>query len=181
MWLADPERPVGAPASRFGLQMVANQPATRLHSQLDFGALSQRSKIAGREPVRIHPADASQRNIDDGQVVRIYNERGSCLAGAVLSDAVMPGVVQLATGAWYQPVDLPGIGMTCIHGNPNILTRDEGTSRLAQACSGQLTWVEVEPYRGEAPSPVAHAAPLAAPADDQWIRRQLKQLRWQGA
>ena len=43
------------PPARFPLQLVANQPATRLHSQLDFGATSLASKIGGREPVRIHP------------------------------------------------------------------------------------------------------------------------------
>ena len=50
-------RAPGSPrAARFPLQLIANQPATRLHSQLDFGATSLASKIRGREPVRIHPA-----------------------------------------------------------------------------------------------------------------------------
>jgi biotin/methionine sulfoxide reductase len=80
------------------LQLIANQPATRLHSQLDFGANSQNSKIEGREPVRIHPRDATARGIGDGDIVRLYNDRGACLAAAVLSDALRPGVAQLSTG-----------------------------------------------------------------------------------
>ena len=55
-WLPPVEGADLAGCGRFPLQLVANQPATRLHSQLDFGATSLASKIAGREPVRIHPA-----------------------------------------------------------------------------------------------------------------------------
>ena len=149
-WLGSPR------AKRFPLQLIANQPATRLHSQLDFGACSAGSKVAGREPVRIHPEDAARRGILAGQVVRLFNDRGSCLAGAVISDALRPGVVQLSTGAWYEPQELPGIGVACIHGNPNILTNDVGTSRLAQGCSGQLTLVELESFHGEAPPVHTH-------------------------
>src|SRR3984893_14926248 len=102
-WLA-PGEGAGSPiAARYPLQLIANQPATRLHSQLDFGATSLKSKIKRREPVRIHPQDAAARNIRDSDIVRLYNDRGACLAGAVLSEALRPGVVQLATGAWYDP------------------------------------------------------------------------------
>jgi molybdopterin guanine dinucleotide-containing S/N-oxide reductase-like protein len=91
VWLPFVEGAGSAAASRFPLHLIANQPATRLHSQLDFGATSLASKIAGREPVRIHPQDAAARGIRDGDIVRLYNERGACLAGAVLSDALRPG------------------------------------------------------------------------------------------
>jgi biotin/methionine sulfoxide reductase len=137
--------------SRFPLQLIANQPATRLHSQLDFGATSLASKIDGREPVRIHPQDAAARGIADGDIVRLYNDRGACLAGAVLSDALRPGVVQLATGAWYDPEDPAAETPFCVHGNPNVLTRDIGTSRLAQGCTGQLSLVEIERFDGLLP------------------------------
>jgi biotin/methionine sulfoxide reductase len=146
MWLP-PSEGAGSPtAARFPLQLVANQPATRLHSQLDFGAVSQAAKVGGREPVRIHPQDAALRGIRDGDIVRLYNDRGACLAGAVLSEALRPGVVQLATGAWYDPDDPEAEKPLCVHGNPNVLTRDVGTSRLAQGCTGQLSLVEIERY-----------------------------------
>jgi biotin/methionine sulfoxide reductase len=144
---------VGSPLMRdWPLQLVANQPATRLHSQLDFGNVSVASKVRGREPVRIHPADAAARGIADGDVVRVFNHRGACLAGAVISDVVRPGVVQLSTGAWYDPVDPAADDPLCVHGNPNVLTRDTGTSKLAQACTGQLTVVQVERYDSALPS-----------------------------
>ena len=138
---------------RFPLQLIANQPATRLHSQLDFGATSLAAKVAGREPVRIHPQDAAARGIAEGDIVRLYNDRGACLAGAVLSEALLPGVVQLSTGAWYDPVDPAADTPFCVHGNPNVLTRDIGTSRLAQGSTGQLGRVEIERFGG-APPPI---------------------------
>ncbi len=64
-----------------------------------------------------------------------------------------PGVVQMATGAWYDPVSLPGEPhAVCVAGNPNMVTRDVGTSRLAQACTGQLCLVQVTPFEGTPPA-----------------------------
>jgi biotin/methionine sulfoxide reductase len=150
-WLQPADGAGSDAAARFPLILVANQPATRLHSQLDFGATSLGAKIEGREPVRIHPQDAASRGIGDGDIVRLYNARGACLAGAVLSEALRPGVVQLATGAWYDPEDPGAETPLCVHGNPNVLTRDAGTSRLAQGSTGQLTLIEIERFTGALP------------------------------
>jgi biotin/methionine sulfoxide reductase len=148
VWLPPGDGPA---ARRFPLTLVANQPATRLHSQLDFGATSQKAKIGGREPVRIHPQDAAARGIRGGDIVRLYNDRGACLAGAVLSEALRPGVVQLSTGAWYDPEDPAAEAPLCVHGNPNVLTPDIGTSRLAQGSTGQLCRIEIEHFEGPLP------------------------------
>jgi biotin/methionine sulfoxide reductase len=150
-WIPPAEAATSPAVSRFPLHLIANQPATRLHSQLDFGATSLAAKVQGREPVRIHPRDAAERGVHDGDIVRIYNDRGACLAGAALSAALHPGVVQLATGAWYDPEDPAAPAPFCVHGNPNVLTRDVGTSRLAQGCTGQITLVEIERYAGLLP------------------------------
>jgi biotin/methionine sulfoxide reductase len=139
------------PTAHHPLTLIANQPATRLHSQLDFGAYSQSKKIAGREPVRLNRVDAGRRGIADGDIVRLFNDRGACLAAAIISDDVMPGVIQLSTGAWYDPEPSGGETPLCVHGNPNVLTRDIGTSRLAQGCCGQVTVVECEKYSGALP------------------------------
>jgi biotin/methionine sulfoxide reductase len=158
-WM-EPEEWLGSPrTSKFPLQLVANQPKNRLHSQLDFGVKSQELKVAGREPVRIHPDDASKRNITDGDIVRLYNDRGACLAGAVVSNAVRQGVVQLSTGAWYSPADHSDPFALCRHGNPNVLTRDFGTSKLAQGCTGQLSLVEIERYLENVPAEDFYNAP----------------------
>ncbi|MDQ6656634.1 MAG: molybdopterin-dependent oxidoreductase [Actinomycetota bacterium] len=136
-----------ANADSYPLHLIANQPKTRLHSQLDVGGYSQSSKIAGREPVRINPVDAATRGIADGDVVRLRNAKGWCLAGAMLSEELAPGVVQLSTGAWYDP-DEDG---NCLHGNPNVLTTDVGTSLLGQGTTGQHAMVELEKFVGDLP------------------------------
>jgi biotin/methionine sulfoxide reductase len=141
------------------LILLCNQPHQRLHSQLDYGAASRAAKVNDREPVRIHPVDAAARGILDGDVVRLFNGRGSCLAAAVLSDALRPGVMQLATGAWFEPHDRAAEEAMCIHGNPNILTRDIGTSQLAQGSTGQLTRVEAARFVGT-PPPVRIFEPM---------------------
>jgi biotin/methionine sulfoxide reductase len=149
VWLEPDEWLGSARAERFGLQLVANQPKARLHSQLDVGAHSQSVKIAGREAVRMHPADAAARGLRGGDLVRIFNDRGACLAGLAVDDAVRPGVAQLSTGAWYDPDPAdPGF---CRHGNPNVLTADLPSSTLSQGCTGQLALVEIEAYRGVPP------------------------------
>jgi biotin/methionine sulfoxide reductase len=135
----------------FGLHLVSNQPSARLHSQLDHGEASRATKVAGREPIRINRRDAEARGIVDGDIVKVWNERGATLAGARVSDELMPGVVQLSTGAWYDPRDVDG-GRLEVHGNPNALTRDVGTSRLAQACTAHSCLVEVARFDGVAPA-----------------------------
>jgi biotin/methionine sulfoxide reductase len=66
--------------------------------------------------------------------------------------------VQLSTGAWFDPDDPGAEQATCVHGNPNVLTRDVGTSRLSQGCSGQHALVEVERFAG-VPPPVRAFTP----------------------
>src|SRR5690606_1521962 len=116
VWLDPPERPGTELARRWPLTLVANQPRDRLHSQQDMGAHSRAGKVADRAPVRLHPDDAAARGIADGDVVRLFNDRGSCQAGAVLDDGVRPGVVQLSTGAWFDPSS-PDTATAC-HGHP---------------------------------------------------------------
>ena len=146
VWLPPKEWHLAEVAGRFPLHMISNQPSTRLHSQMDDAKLSNESKVAGREPILINRADASARGIQAGDTVRVFNDRGACLAGAQLSDDVVPGVVQLASGAWYHPEKYAVPGSLDLHGNPNMLTRDEGTSSLGQGPSAQSVLVEVEKF-----------------------------------
>jgi biotin/methionine sulfoxide reductase len=159
-WLA----PKFAPTREFPLWLVANQPHTKLHSQLDFGGHSQASKRRGREVCTLHPAAAAARGIVEGDIVRLYNEIGACLASAHLSPDMREDVVQLPTGAWYDPVTDAQGRLMCAHGNPNALTRDIGTSSLAQGCSGQLATVQIERFDAPLPPIAAFEPPVAAPA-----------------
>ena len=149
VWLEPAEWLGSKLTRRFPLHLLSNQPRTRLHSQLDFGSTSADSKIKGREPVMIHIDDARPRGIKDGDVVRIFNDRGACLAGACLTSDIRAGVVMLSTGAWYDPTSPGGLDR---HGNPNVLTLDKGTSCLAQGPSSNTTLVEIERASGPIPA-----------------------------
>ncbi len=149
-WLPPQEWLGASKAAEYPFHLISNQPATRLHSQLDQGVISRHAKVAGREPAWINPVDAKARGIENGDVVRVFNDRGACLAGAVVTENVMPLVVQIATGAWFDPL-VPGeIGSLDKHGNANMLTRDAGTSRLGQGPSALSTLVQVEKWNGDA-------------------------------
>lgn len=146
-------------AERFPLHLLSNQPKTKLHSQYDHGVTSRKAKIQGREILRINPTDAATRNIEDHAIVRVFNERGACLAAAVLSEGVRAGVVELPTGAWYDPENPAVTDSLEVHGNPNVLTRDKGTSKLAQGPTAHSCLVEVEPYPGPLPRITAFDQP----------------------
>ncbi|TWP32015.1 molybdopterin-dependent oxidoreductase [Leekyejoonella antrihumi] len=159
VWM-EPAEWLGSPlARRFSLHLISNQPHMRLHSQYDHGGASQASKVADREPIRIHPLDAAARGITSGDIARVFNDRGACLAGVLVDDAVRPGVVQLSTGAWFDPAEPSTAGSLERHGNPNVLTLDKGTSRLAQGPSAHTTLVDVERWTGEAPCVAAFDPP----------------------
>ena len=155
-WIEPAEWLGAKTAGRFPLHLISHQPATRLHSQHDPGAVSLANKVQGREPLLIHPATAAARGIEDGTVVRVHNDRGACLAGARVTDGVSPDVVVLATGAWFDP-EAPG-GLER-HGNPNVLTLDKGTSCLAQGPISQTALVEVEAFEKDLPEVKAFTPP----------------------
>lgn len=152
-------------ASRWPLHLLSSQPRTRLHSQYDHGSVSRATKIQGREPLWMHPQDAQARGVTEGSVVKVHNARGAILAGVHLSDGIRQGVVQMATGAWYDPLDPSEKGSLDKHGNPNVLTEDRGSSRLGQGCSAQSCWVEIVPWREALPAITAFDPPAFISAD----------------
>ena len=125
------------PAAQFPLHLVSPQPGDKLHSQLECAI----ADLPGARPatVTISSTDAEQRSVVNGDLVRIFNSRGACLARASLSTDIRQGVVSLPTGAWHDPQS----DGTDRQGNPNVLTRDLGTSRLGQGSTAHTTLVEV--------------------------------------
>ena len=74
----------------------------------------------------------------------------------------MPQVAVMATGAWFDPAGSPGEPER--HGNPNVLTLDIGTSRLAQGSSALTALIEIERYDAPAPQVRAFTPPVLAKA-----------------
>jgi len=140
------------------LHMVSHQPARRLHSQLDHSSHSRGGKIKGREPCNLNPRDAASRQIREGDMVRIFNDRGACLSVAQLDPGVREGVVMIATGAWYDP-DWNDDPKCCKHGNPNNLTADLPTSNLAQGPGALTCLVEIERFDDAPPEVTAFNSP----------------------
>ncbi|POP47325.1 Asp-tRNA(Asn)/Glu-tRNA(Gln) amidotransferase GatCAB subunit C [Superficieibacter electus] len=154
-WLAARQQP----DAHHPLWLIANQPATRLHSQLDFGQWSASHKQNEREICQIHPCDASKRAIRNGDIVKIFNQRGALLACARITEDIMSGVVQVPTGAWFAPLEPLADKPFCVHGNPNVVTSDTGTSSLAQGCTGQIAIVEIVKFDGPLPAMNAFKPP----------------------
>ncbi len=102
-------------SKKYPLLVMSNHPRWGVHSQHDditwFREI-ETCKVNGPDgyhyhPLWIHPTDAAERGIGTGDVVSIYNERGTVLAGAYLTERIMPGVVGMDHGAKYDPV-VPG-------------------------------------------------------------------------
>lgn len=148
-WLQPAEWLGSVDAKRDGsLHLISRQPAGRLHSQLEQSAASLADKRNGREQASISPEDAARLQLEDGQTIRLWNDRGQCLATLRVSDEIRPSVVVLPTGAWLTPAHNDGLE---ISGNPNVLTRDIGTSRFGQGCAAHTCLVQIEAYLGTAP------------------------------
>ena len=136
VWLP-PSEWLGTATVKAPLHLVSPQPGDKLHSQLECAL----ADMPGQRPVtlHIHRGDAEARGIATDDLVRVFNDRGACRARAALTDDILPGVVALPTGAWFGD---PG-GNIDPEGNPNVLTKDVGTSRLGQGCSAHTALVDV--------------------------------------
>lgn len=151
-WLEPSEWLGGKGVDRHPLAMLSPHPPHRLHSQLDNSEFRRTYEVAQREPVWISPRDAESRGIRNGDVVRIFNDRGQVLAGAVVTDRVMPSVIALHAGAWYDPLEPGKIGTLDKHGLANVLTLDKPASKLSQGNVANTCLVQVEKFTEAAPA-----------------------------
>lgn len=150
MWFEPMEWLGSKVAKEFPLNLISPHPKYRLHSQLNNTWLRDLEEVQGREPIWINTKDAQKRGIKNGDVVRIFNNRGQILGGAVVTKAIMEGAVRMQEGAWYDPQEPGKIGSLCVHGDVNVLIPDVGTSELAQG-NQATALVEIEKFEGEVP------------------------------
>ncbi|MCE9946869.1 dimethylsulfoxide reductase subunit A [Hafnia paralvei] len=85
---------------KFPLQLTGFHYKARTHST--YGNVDV-LKAACRQEMWINPIDAKQRGIANGDIVRIFNQRGEVRINAKVTPRMMPGVVALGEGAWYSP------------------------------------------------------------------------------
>ena len=161
-WIEPAEWLGSSLTAKYPLHIVSPHPNYRLHSQMNNTWLRELYEVAGREPIWLNPDDAKTRGIADGDVVKVFNDRGALLAGAIVTDRIRQGVVMLQEGAWYDP-DEPGeVGAMCKHGNINVLTLDKGTSKLSQGNVANTVLVEIEKYKDAPPRVTAFEVPQGA-------------------
>ena len=158
MWMEPVERLGGT--GKFPLHINSGHPQDRLHSQLCGTKIRERYTIAGREPCMINTQDAAARGIADGDVVRVFNDRGQLLAGAIVSDDIRPGVLRIYEGGWYDPASGGEAGALDAYGDVNCLTVRNGTSRLAQGNCGHTGLADVEKFTGDLPAVNVFEAPV---------------------
>jgi anaerobic selenocysteine-containing dehydrogenase len=85
-------------AGRFPLQMICPPHPSFLNSS--FVNIPALRAAAGEPIVEIHPVDASARGIEQGEMVRVYNDRGDFHARAIVGENVKPGVI-VSLGIWW--------------------------------------------------------------------------------
>lgn len=130
------EGPQSPLREKYPLQLIGHHTKRRVHSTFDN--LPWMEEV---EPQRlwINPQDAAKRGIKDGDLVKIYNERGTVKVKAKVTPRLIPGVCSLPQGAWYTP-DKEGVD---IRGCVNTLTTWEPTP-LSKGNPQHTNLVEVE-------------------------------------
>ena len=94
------ESPDSSPelAEKYPLNIVSPKPHAFLNSQ--YANAADKQNVQGDQRVWIHPEDAAERGIVGGDVVRVFNDRGSFAGPAVIDDIVMKGLVMANVGHW---------------------------------------------------------------------------------
>ena len=120
----------------YTLQAIGHHTLARVHST---HANNDWLQEAFPQRIFINPIDAAARDIHDGDLVRVWNERGELVIPARVTPRILPGVVDIPQGAWWKP-DANGVD----HGGCiNVLTSHRWTP-LAFGSAQQTIMVGVE-------------------------------------
>ena len=131
--------------------MMSNHPRWRVHAEHDditWLREIETCKVTGPdgyayEPVWINPADARRLGIHDGDIVRIFNERGSVLGGAYVTERIRPSVISQDHGARVDSI-VTGLGGLDRGGANNLICPNATTSKNApgEVTNGFLVNIE---------------------------------------
>ena len=73
----------------------------RIHSQLNNSIIRNYAEVCAREPMLINVNDAKAKGIATGDVVKVFNDRGEILVGALVTDIIPEHVIAICEGVWY--------------------------------------------------------------------------------
>jgi anaerobic dimethyl sulfoxide reductase subunit A len=102
---------------KYPLQLVTTHIIRRVHSQYEKVPWLRELMP---QAIAMNTRDAEARGIRNGDMVRVFNDRGETRLPAEVTERILPGVVDIPQGAWYEP-DEKGVDRG---GNPNVLTKD---------------------------------------------------------
>ncbi|MBY7142052.1 molybdopterin-dependent oxidoreductase [Virgibacillus sp. NKC19-3] len=86
---------------KYPLMAIQRKTPRSIHSS--FGSLEWPQEVHGDKPeVQIHPNDAEVRTIKDGDLIKVFNDRGSHKANAVVTKFIKEGAITLQNGWWEQ-------------------------------------------------------------------------------
>ena len=126
---------------KYPLQALGHHSLARVHST---HANNDWLQEAFPQQLCINPVDARPRGISDGDLVHVWNERGELVIHAHLTNRILPGVVDIPQGAWWNP-NADGVDQG---GNINVLTSHRWTP-LAFGSTQHTIMVEVEKSKPE--------------------------------
>jgi anaerobic selenocysteine-containing dehydrogenase len=121
--------------SGYRLHFLTPNTKNRIHSQ--FNNLRMIRQFGARPFAEIHPDDARARGIDDGDRVRIFNDRGSLEVAARLDNGIKAGCISVTNGWWA------GEG-----GAVNVCSEGRETD-MGHGAAFHDNLVEIEPVRHE--------------------------------
>ncbi|KKN00004.1 hypothetical protein LCGC14_1142160 [marine sediment metagenome] len=124
---------------KYPLQLLSPHPKNRVHSEL---FLVEWLKEVEPHIAWINSIDAEPRGIKNGDELIVFNDRGKLTIKAWLTERIIPGVISISEGAWYDP-DENGIDQG---GCVNVLTKDAYSPGGASALKTCL--VQMEKFEG---------------------------------
>jgi molybdopterin guanine dinucleotide-containing S/N-oxide reductase-like protein len=142
---------------KYPLQIISPHPRFTFHTHYDKHA-EWLNEIPGHRiikdnyawwPVRINPADAAERSIHNNDIVKLYNDRGTVLCIAVITERVPAGIIHsYGSSANYDPLE-PGNAVSVDRGGcVNILTSSRMMSQNAPGMTPNSCLIEIEKWEG---------------------------------
>jgi len=172
------ERLGGERSGLYPFLVISNHPRWRVHSQHDdmqWLREIETCKITGPDGYAyqtawINPGDAERLDIRHGEVMEVYNERGSVLTGAYVTERIMPGVISIDHGARYDPI-VPGVldrGGAINTITPRNTTSKNATGMVSGGFLAGVKRADTEALRREHPE--VFAAPYDRASGLAWER-----------